>query len=260
MTNAHFIDPEQLLSAQLADASPDLMRSMLSTFIQALMGAEDDSQCNAEFRQRSPDRTNSRNGYRPRELDTRAGTIDLAIPKLRSGTYFPEWLLEPRKRAEKALTSVVATCYLLGVSTRRMDKPVQSLGISGISKSQVSVMAKDLDAQVEAFRRRRLDQGPYTFVAATRWCAQGPGGRPRRPGPRTGRHRRERRRIPRSLGHHRDQQRGRRRVVAVLPRLGGPRAVRGTAGHRRCPRRAGRRDRGDAARCVLATVSHSLRA
>ena len=90
----------------------------------------------------------------------------MAIPKLRSGTYFLEWLLEPRKRAEKALTSVVATCYLLGVSTRRMDKLVQSLGISGISKSQVSVMAKDLDAQVEAFRRRRLDQGPYTFVAA----------------------------------------------------------------------------------------------
>jgi putative transposase len=166
MTNAHFIDPEQFLSAQLADASPDLMRSMLSTFIQALMGAEADSQCNAEFGQRTPDRTNSRNGYRPRELDTRAGTIELAIPKLRSGTYFPEWLLEPRKRAEKALTSVVATCYLLGVSTRRMDKLVQSLGISGISKSQVSVMAKDLDAQVEAFRRRRLDQGPYTFVAA----------------------------------------------------------------------------------------------
>jgi len=74
--------------------------------------------------------------------------------------------VEQRKHAEKALTSVVATCYLLGVSTRRMDKFVQSLGITGISKSQVSVMAKDLDAQVEAFRRRRLDQGPYTFVAA----------------------------------------------------------------------------------------------
>ncbi len=79
MTNAHFIDPEQFLSAQLADASPDLMRSMLSTFIQALMGAEADSQCNAEFGQRTPERTNSRNGYRPRELDTRAGTVELAI-------------------------------------------------------------------------------------------------------------------------------------------------------------------------------------
>ncbi len=94
------------------------------------------------------------------------GTIDLAIPKLRQGTYFPDWLLEPRKRAEKALTSVVATCHRLGVSTRRMDKLVQSLGISGISKSQVSVMAKDLDEQVAAFRHRRLDQGPYPFLAA----------------------------------------------------------------------------------------------
>ena len=166
MTDAHFIDPSQFLSDQLAEASPDLLRSMLSTFMQALMGADADSQCNADYGQRSPERTNSRNGYRPRQLDTRTGSIELAVPKLRSGTYFPDWLLEPRKRAEKALTSVVATCYLLGVSTRRMDKLVQSLGISGISRSQVSVMAKDLDAQVAAFRNRRLDQGPYTFVAA----------------------------------------------------------------------------------------------
>ena len=166
MTDVHFIDPEQFLSAQLAEASPDLVRSMLSTFIQVLMGAEADAVCGAGFGQRSAERVNSRNGYRHRDFDTRAGTIDLAIPKLRQGSYFPDWLLEPRKRAEKALTSVVATCYLLGVSTRRMDKLVQSLGISGISKSQVSVMAKDLDEQVAAFRHRRLDQGPYPFVAA----------------------------------------------------------------------------------------------
>jgi len=90
----------------------------------------------------------------------------LAIPKLREGSYFPDWLLERRKRAEQALTSVVATCYLLGVSTRRMEKLVETLGITRLSKSQVSVMAKDLDAQIEAFRTRPLDQGPYTFVAA----------------------------------------------------------------------------------------------
>jgi transposase-like protein len=89
-----------------------------------------------------------------------------AIPKLRAGTYFPEWLLERRRRAEAALTSVVATCYLLGISTRRMDKLVQSLGITGLSKSQVSVMAKDLDDHVADFRTRPLDAGPYTFVAA----------------------------------------------------------------------------------------------
>src|SRR6188472_3783195 len=89
------------------------------------------------------------------------------MPKLRTGSYFPEWLLERRTRAEKALTSVVATCYLLGVSTRRMNKLVQSLGITGLSKSQVSTMAKEFDTHVEEFRTRPLaDAGPFTFVAA----------------------------------------------------------------------------------------------
>lgn len=88
--------------------------------------------CNADFGQRTPERTNSRTGYRHRDLDTRAGTIEVAIPKLRSGITFRQWPLEPRKRAEKALTSVVATYCLLGVATRRMDELVQSLGISGI--------------------------------------------------------------------------------------------------------------------------------
>jgi transposase-like protein len=111
-------------------------------------------------------RTNVRKGYRHREFDTRAGTLDVAIPKLRSGSYFPDWLLERRRRAERALTTVVATCYLLGVSTRRMEKLVESLGITRLSKSQVPTMAAELDAQVAAFRGRPLDQGPYTFVAA----------------------------------------------------------------------------------------------
>jgi hypothetical protein len=115
---------------------------------------------------RSDERTNTRNGYRHRDWDTRAGTIELAIPKLPSGSYFPDWLLERRRRAEAALVSVVATSYLLGVSTRRMEKLVSTLGIDRLSKSQVSAMAKDLDAQVEAFRTRPLDAGPYTFVAA----------------------------------------------------------------------------------------------
>src|SRR5690554_1921576 len=93
--------------------------------------------------------------------------VDVAIPKLRQGSYFPEWLLERRKRAERALTSVVATCYLLGVSTRRMDKLVQTLGITGLSKSQVSDMATELDTHVEQFRTRSLrEAGPFTFVAA----------------------------------------------------------------------------------------------
>src|SRR4029453_12499121 len=165
MTAPSSIDPANFLSEQLAQASPDLLRQMLTTFVNTLMSAEADAVCGAEYGARSSERTNTRNGYRHRDFDTRTGTIDVAIPKLRSGSYFPDWLLERRRRAEAALTSVVATCYLLGVSTRRMEKLVESLGITRLSKSQVSAMAADLDAQVEAFRTRPLDAGPYTFVA-----------------------------------------------------------------------------------------------
>jgi transposase-like protein len=165
MTNPS-IDPARLLHEHLTAASPDLLRSLLTTFIDTLMSAEADAVCGAEYGTSSPERVNTRNGYRHRDFDTRAGTLDVAIPKLRQGSYFPDWLLERRKRAEAALTSVVATCYLLGVSTRRMDKLVESLGITRLSKSQVSVMARDLDDHVASFRSRPLDAGPYTFVAA----------------------------------------------------------------------------------------------
>lgn len=166
MTAPHFIDPARFLSEQLEQASPDLMRQMLTTFINALMSAEAEAVCGAEYGKVSTERMNSRNGYRHRDFDTRTGTLDVAIPKLRQGSYFPDWLLERRRRAEAALTSVVATCYLLGVSTRRMEKLVESLGITRLSKSQVSIRARDLDEQVEQFRTRPLDAGPYTFVAA----------------------------------------------------------------------------------------------
>lgn len=160
------IDLRGLLEEQLLQASPDLIRDLLQMFINTLLSAEADAVCGAEYGTSSESRSNRRNGYRHRGFDTRAGTLDVAVPKLREGTYFPEWLLERRKRAERALTSVVATCYLLGVSTRRMDKLVGSLGIESLSKSQVSTMASELDEQVEAFRTRPLDAGPYTFVAA----------------------------------------------------------------------------------------------
>jgi putative transposase len=166
MTAPTSIDPARFLHEQLAQASPDLMRELLSTFIDALLSAEADAVCGAGWGQVSTDRVNRRDGYRHRDLDTRVGTIDVAVPKLRTGSYFPEWLLTRRRRAEAALTSVVATCYLLGVSTRRMDKLVQSLGITGLSRTQVSQMSKELDEQVAAFRTRPLDAGPYTFVAA----------------------------------------------------------------------------------------------
>jgi transposase-like protein len=160
------IDVSGWLHEQLAEASPDLLRAMVQAFAEALMSAEADAVCGAAYGERSGERTNTRNGYRRRGWDTRAGSIDLAIPRLRQGSYFPDWLLERRRRAEAALVTVVATSYLLGVSTRRMEKLVETLGITRLSKSQVSEMAKDLDAQVEAFRTRPLDAGPYTFVAA----------------------------------------------------------------------------------------------
>jgi putative transposase len=153
-----------VLREQLESASPDLLRAMVKTFADALMSAEVDAVCGAGYGERSEARVNSRNGYRSREWDTRAGTVELAIPKLRTGSYFPDWLLQHRRRAEQALVSVVATSYLLGVSTRRVEKLVETLGVKQLSKSQVSEMATHLDAQVEAFRNRPLDAAHYTFV------------------------------------------------------------------------------------------------
>ena len=167
MTAPHIVDPAGLLGDALAEASPDLMRSMLQSIINTLLSADADAVVGAEWGRPTPGRTSQRNGYRHRDLDTRVGTLDVAIPKLRKGSYFPEWLLERRKRSEAALITVVADCYLAGVSTRRMDKLVKTLGIDSLSKSQVSRMAAELDATVEEFRHRPLDAaGPFTFVAA----------------------------------------------------------------------------------------------
>jgi putative transposase len=131
MTVNPSINPALPWAEQIERAEPDLLRGLLTTFVQALMSAEADAICGAPYGARSDERTNTRNGYRDRDWDTRAGTVELAIPKLRHGSYFPDWLLERRKRAERALTTVVATCYLLGVSTRRMEKLVETLGTPG---------------------------------------------------------------------------------------------------------------------------------
>ena len=158
------MEPLAWLRKQLETADVDLLREMVGTFVQALMGAEADAICGAPYGERSPERVNQRNGYRERDFDTRAGTIALEVPKLRTGSYFPGWLLERRRRAERALVAVIAECYVPGVSTRRVDGLVKTLGIEGISKSQVSTLAKSLDEGVEAFRSRPLDAGPYTYV------------------------------------------------------------------------------------------------
>lgn len=164
MVDDNNMDALAWLRKQLDGDGDDLLREMVREFAQRLMAAEVDALAGAGWGEVSPERVNHRNGYRSRPLDTRVGTIDLAIPKLRRGSYFPDWLLDPRRRAEKALVAVVAECYVRGVSTRRVDGLVKTLGIESLSKSQVSRMAAELDETVEQFRNRPLDAGPYTYV------------------------------------------------------------------------------------------------
>jgi transposase-like protein len=145
----------------LEEDAGDVLREMLRLFAEALMSAEADQLCGAEHGTRSPDRVNHRNGYRDRRWDTRTGTIDLRIPRLRKGSYFPHFLLEPRRRSERALVSVIAESYVNGVSTRKVEKLAEAMGIIGLSKSQVSEMAKTLDEVVTDFRNRPLGDLEY---------------------------------------------------------------------------------------------------
>ena len=164
------------LRKQVEAADKDLLREIVKGMVETLMSAEADSVCGEPYRKSSEDRVNRRNGYRERRWNTRVGTIDLSIPRLRQGSYFPDWLLEPRRRAERALVQVVTECYVRGVSTRRVDGLVRTLGLEGMSKSQVSELAKKLDTVVEGFRHRPLKHGPYTFVwldAMTQRCREG---------------------------------------------------------------------------------------
>ena len=166
MTVPTTIDAGAWLSKYLegADGDQDLARAMLAAFAEALMSAQASMQCNAAYGERTDERENSRNGYRMRPWDTRVGSVDLAVPKLRQGVYSPEFLLQPRRRAEKALVAVVCQAYVEGVSTRRVDDLVRAMGIEGISKSEVSRMAQELDHVVAEFRNRPLDAGPYRYL------------------------------------------------------------------------------------------------
>jgi transposase-like protein len=151
------------LRKSIEESSPDLLRSLLQAVVEQLMSAEADARCGAPYGERSAERTNARNGYRTRPWETRLGEIELAIPKLRKGSYFPEWLLEPRRRSERALLAAIAEAYVLGVSTRRVERLLETLGLSGISKSRVSEICSELDPAVEAFRQRPLTL-PYPYV------------------------------------------------------------------------------------------------
>jgi putative transposase len=155
--------------AELAEKGPDadLLRQMIQFVAQRLMDMDVETLCGAAYGERSAERANSRNGYRERIWETRAGTVDLKLPKLRSGSYFPGFL-EPRRTAEKALAAVIQEAYIQGVSTRSVDELVKALGMTGISKSQVSRLCGEIDERVGAFLGRPIEgDWPYLWIDAT---------------------------------------------------------------------------------------------
>src|SRR5258707_10984301 len=143
------------------------LREMIGFAAQRLMALESETLCGAGHGERSADRRNQRNGYRDRDWETRAGTVELRIPKLRRGSYFPAFL-EPRRLAEKALTAVVQEAYVQGISTRSVDDLVRAMGMEGISKSQVSRLCGEIDERVQTFLSRPIEgEWPYVWLDAT---------------------------------------------------------------------------------------------
>ncbi len=153
---------ELLRKAQLSD-DVDFLRESVRVMAQALMEVEVSQQLGAGRYERTAERRGERNGSRERRWDTRVGSLTLSVPRVRDGSYVPS-LLEPRRRAERALVAVVQEAYVQGVSTRRVDELAQTLGLNGISKSQVSLLCQELDAEVERFRSRPLGEAAYPYV------------------------------------------------------------------------------------------------
>ena len=251
MTAPPSIDLSGWLSEQLGQASPDLLRQMITTFVEALMGAEADAVCGAEYGVRSerthehPQRLPASGVGHPRRHD-RVGDPEAAVRVRTSRTGCSSGAAAPRPRCVRSWRRVLPA---RGVSTRRMEKLVETLGITRLVEvAGQSVMAKDLDEQVEAFRTRPLDAGPYTFLAADALVLKV----------------REAKRtvnvhallavgvnadgLPRDPRPARHQRRGRRRLAGVLPRPHRPRPVRRRAGHQRRAPRPGRGHRRHAAR------------
>ena len=157
----------ELLRKAMIDRDADFLKEGVRVLSQALMEMEVEQHVGAGRHERTAGRTGQRNGYRERSWHTRVGTVELKVSRLRDGGYFPS-LLEPRRKAERALAAVVQEAYVHGVSTRKVDELVKALGMGGISKSRVSELCEELDEEVERFRNRPLEGAyPYVWVDAT---------------------------------------------------------------------------------------------
>jgi putative transposase len=176
MAEGHRMTAAQLADKLLASEHADVVRESVAWMVTQFMDAEVAAQIGAEHGERTPDRLTHRNGYRPRAWDTRVGEVELAIPRLRAGSYFPSFL-EPRRRAEQALVAVVQEAYVNGVSTRKVDRLVEQLGVAGMGKDQVSRLCRGLDEQVRIFRERPLEgRYPYLWLDAKIERVREPGG------------------------------------------------------------------------------------
>src|SRR5580698_2842685 len=234
----------------------DFLRAVAESVLQLLMEADVEGLIGAGRHERAADRLNWRNGYRDRTLDTRLGSLNLKIPKLRAGSYFPPFL-EARKTTEKALVAVIQEAWIGGVSTRRVDEIAQAMGLSGISKSQVSKLCKEIDERVKAFLERPLEgDWPYLWLDATYLKVRG---RTHRLGRRDNRCGRQHRRTPRD-------RRARHRPVGSRDLLGGlPEALDQTRPARRQACDLGRARRAEGRRPAggrrdMATLSRALHA
>ena len=177
MAEGHRMTAAELVDKLMADEHADVLRDSVAWLVAQLMEAEVGALTGAELGERAPDRRQTqRNGYRPRRWDTRVGELELAIPRLRTGSYFPSFL-EPRRRAEQALVAVVQEAYVNGVSTRKVDRLVEQLGLQGMSKDQVSRLCRGLDEQVSVFCERPLAGAyPYLWLDAKVERVREPGG------------------------------------------------------------------------------------